>query len=177
MAFASFAKEKTTNGETDLSAALMLAVMKINLWFSRKSYSGSCRFLSVGGVAAVIAATFFVFPGFILAADTNAPDAKVSAPTMVTNAPVVTDSTNAVQTADAKTAAKPAKKEAVKERKPLSGAELYAVNCNRCHPERDPSEFTSAQWETMMIYMRVRANLPASHARAITEYLKDQAGQ
>ena len=96
---------------------------------------------------------------------------------MDTNAAPAVVSTNEVQTTDAKESVQPAEKSAVKERKQLSGAELYAINCNRCHPERDPSEFTSAQWETMMIYMRVRANLPASHARAITKYLQDQAGQ
>src|ERR1017187_388220 len=29
--------------------------------------------------------------------------------------------------------------------KKLTGAELYAINCNRCHPERYATEFTSAQ--------------------------------
>ena len=45
--------------------------------------------------------------------------------------------------ADAKAAAKQAKKdkkaEAGMERK-ISGAELYAIHCNRCHPERYPNE-------------------------------------
>jgi hypothetical protein len=120
-------------------------------------------------VAAVIAATFFILTGKMMAANTNEPAAEVSSPSVVTNVSATVDATNGVQTAAAKKAVKPSK--------PLSGAELYAVNCNRCHPERDPSEFTASQWDTMMIYMRVRANLPASHARAITKYLQDQAGQ
>ena len=94
-----------------------------------------------------------------------------------TNAPSSSSPNLSSQPSDAKATAKPAKKAGAKVKKQLSGAELYAINCNRCHPERDPSEFTAAQWETMMVYMRVRANLPASQARAITKYLQDQAGQ
>jgi mono/diheme cytochrome c family protein len=60
--------------------------------------------------------------------------------------------------------------------KKLTGAELYAVNCNRCHPERYPTEFNSAQWQTIMIHMRVRANLPAKQAKEILKYMKEEAG-
>jgi len=60
--------------------------------------------------------------------------------------------------------------------KKLTGAELYAVNCNRCHPERYPTEFNSAQWQTLMLHMRVRANLPAKQAKEILKYLKEEAG-
>ncbi len=72
--------------------------------------------------------------------------------------------------ADPKAAAKPEKK------KPLSGSELYAVHCNRCHAERYPTEFTAAQWKTIMLQMRVRANLPAAQAKAILQYLQEDAG-
>ena len=58
----------------------------------------------------------------------------------------------------------------------LSGATLYAINCSRCHQERYPKEFTAAQWKTIMIHMRVRANLPAAQAREIMKYLQDEAG-
>jgi mono/diheme cytochrome c family protein len=61
-------------------------------------------------------------------------------------------------------------------KKKLTGAELYAVNCNRCHPERYPTEFTSAQWETLMLHMRVRANLPAKQAKEVLKYMKEEAG-
>ena len=61
-------------------------------------------------------------------------------------------------------------------KKKLTGAELYAINCNRCHPERYPTEFNSAQWQTIMIHMRVRANLPAKQAKEILKYLKEEAG-
>jgi len=70
---------------------------------------------------------------------------------------------------ETKTAKKPAKKQ-------LTGAELYAVNCNRCHPERYPTEFTAAQWKTIMLEMRVRANLPADQAKAILKYLQEDSG-
>jgi hypothetical protein len=72
---------------------------------------------------------------------------------------------------DAKTAAKP------KAEKKLTGAELYAVNCNRCHPERYPTEFNSAQWQTIMLHMRVRANLPAKQAKEILKYMKEESGK
>lgn len=60
--------------------------------------------------------------------------------------------------------------------KKLTGAELYAVNCNRCHPERYATEFTPAQWKTIMLHMRVRANLPAAQAKIILKYLQEDAG-
>ena len=60
--------------------------------------------------------------------------------------------------------------------KKLTGAELYAMNCNRCHPERYATEFTTAQWQTIMLHMRVRANLPAAQAREILKFLKEDAG-
>jgi len=60
--------------------------------------------------------------------------------------------------------------------KKLTGAELYAINCNRCHPERYATEFTAAQWKTIMIHMRVRANLPAAQAKEILKFLKEDAG-
>jgi hypothetical protein len=61
-------------------------------------------------------------------------------------------------------------------KKKLTGAELYAINCNRCHPERYPTEFTSAQWKTIMTHMRVRANLPAAQAKVILKYLQEDSG-
>jgi mono/diheme cytochrome c family protein len=60
--------------------------------------------------------------------------------------------------------------------KKLTGAELYAINCARCHPERYATEFTTAQWKTIMLHMRVRANLPAAQAKTILKYLQEDAG-
>jgi hypothetical protein len=57
-----------------------------------------------------------------------------------------------------------------------TGAELYAINCNRCHPERYPTEWTAAQWKTLMIHMRVRANIPATQAKKILKYLQEESG-
>jgi cytochrome c5 len=70
---------------------------------------------------------------------------------------------------DAKTEKKP-------EKKKLTGAELYNVHCNRCHAERYATEFTPAQWKTIMMHMRVRANLPAAQARTIQRYLIEDSG-
>ena len=62
------------------------------------------------------------------------------------------------------------------EKKKLTGADLYAIHCGRCHPERYATEFTPAQWKTVMIEMRVRANLPAEQAKAILKYLQEDSG-
>jgi len=61
--------------------------------------------------------------------------------------------------------------------KQLTGAELYSMHCNRCHPERYPTERTAAQWKTILLHMRVRANLPAEQARTILRYLQDNSGR
>src|SRR5258708_22765099 len=61
--------------------------------------------------------------------------------------------------------------------KMLTGAELYSMHCNRCHPERYPTERTAAQWKTILLHMRVRANLPAEQARTILKYLQDNSGR
>jgi mono/diheme cytochrome c family protein len=61
-------------------------------------------------------------------------------------------------------------------KKKLTGQELYAINCNRCHSERYATERTAAQWKTIMLHMRVRANLPADQAKAILKYLQEDCG-
>jgi hypothetical protein len=60
---------------------------------------------------------------------------------------------------------------------PLSGVELWAMNCSRCHMARNPGEFTAAQWQTIFRHMRVRANLPAAQARELQKYLEAGAGK
>jgi mono/diheme cytochrome c family protein len=60
---------------------------------------------------------------------------------------------------------------------PLSGAELWAINCSRCHMARSPGEFMAAQWPNVMMHMRVRANLPAAQAREILKFLQSGAGK
>jgi hypothetical protein len=59
----------------------------------------------------------------------------------------------------------------------LTGAELYSIHCNRCHPERYPTERTAAQWKTIMLHMQVRANLPVEQARMILKYLQENSGR
>ena len=60
---------------------------------------------------------------------------------------------------------------------PLSGAELWTLNCSRCHTARSPGEFTAAQWQTILMHMRVRANLPAAQAREVLKFLQAGAGK
>jgi cytochrome c5 len=59
----------------------------------------------------------------------------------------------------------------------LTGAELYSMHCNRCHPERYPTERTAAQWKTIMLHMQVRANIPGQQAKLILQYLQDNSGR
>jgi hypothetical protein len=86
--------------------------------------------------------------------------------------------TGVAPAADSKSA-KPAPPH-TKEKKPaktLTGAELYAIHCNRCHPERYPTERTAEQWKTILTHMRVRANLPAEQARTIMRFLQEDSGK
>ncbi len=52
------------------------------------------------------------------------------------------------------------------------GAELWASNCVRCHNIRSPSNYSPAQWEVVMMHMRVRANLTPEEHKKILEFLK-----
>ena len=73
-------------------------------------------------------------------------------------------------------AAKPVKKTEAKAKK-LGGAELYQIHCSRCHAERYATERTAKEWKTLMLHMRVRANLPAVEAKAILKYLHEDSGK
>lgn len=66
---------------------------------------------------------------------------------------------------------------AVPAKRTLTGAELYSIHCNRCHPERYPTERTAAQWKTIMLHMQIRANLPGKQARLILQYLQENSGR
>jgi len=55
----------------------------------------------------------------------------------------------------------------------LTGEQLYAINCNRCHTERYPTERTEAQLKTIMMHMQIRANLPPDQAKKILKFLKE----
>jgi cytochrome c5 len=67
--------------------------------------------------------------------------------------------------------------EVTQEKIELSGAELWTMNCNRCHMFRSSGEFTAAQWQSIMLHMRVRANIPAAQAREILKFLQAGAGK
>jgi len=73
--------------------------------------------------------------------------------------------------------AKTEKQTQKKAEKKFSGADLYAMHCNRCHPERYATERTAAQWKTILLHMRIRANLPADQAKAILKYLQEDSGR
>jgi len=61
-------------------------------------------------------------------------------------------------------------------KKKLTGEQLYAINCARCHAERYPTEWTKGEWKTLMTHMRVRANLPAAQSKEILKYLQENCG-
>lgn len=52
------------------------------------------------------------------------------------------------------------------------GSQLWAENCQRCHNMRSPSGYNDAQWEDVMMHMRVRANLTPEENKKILEFLK-----
>ena len=85
------------------------------------------------------------------------------------------DETKAGSAGDTNVVATAASAPAVK--KQLTGAELYSINCNRCHPERYPTERTAAQWKTIMLHMQVRANIPVKQSKLILQYLQENSGR
>jgi mono/diheme cytochrome c family protein len=58
------------------------------------------------------------------------------------------------------------------EKKAPSGGELYAQNCGRCHEPRPPLERTDKEWRTLILHMRVRANLTGEDARRIVQFMQ-----
>lgn len=55
----------------------------------------------------------------------------------------------------------------------LSGAVLWAQNCNRCHNMRAPQEFNDSQWSIIVSHMRTIANLPGEQANKILKFLQE----
>lgn len=53
-----------------------------------------------------------------------------------------------------------------------SGMQLWSENCVRCHNDRSPASYNDAQWDVVMMHMRVRANLTAEEHRKILEFLQ-----
>ena len=60
-------------------------------------------------------------------------------------------------------------KEKEKVPKRLSADQAYKANCTRCHGELP--KLDARAMKTVMMHMRVRANLPQDDARAILDYL------
>lgn len=54
----------------------------------------------------------------------------------------------------------------------LSGSDLWAQNCGRCHNYRGPQEFNDFEWAIIVSHMRVIGGIPAAQARAIKEFLQ-----
>ena len=52
------------------------------------------------------------------------------------------------------------------------GAEIWSENCARCHNSQSPSIYSDAEWDTVALHMRTRANLTAREHRAILAFLK-----
>src|SRR5438046_10386639 len=53
-----------------------------------------------------------------------------------------------------------------------SGAQLWALNCGHCHNIRSPSSYSDAQWDVVMLHMRIRANLTAREHKELLDFLK-----
>ena len=54
----------------------------------------------------------------------------------------------------------------------LRGAKLWGAYCGLCHNARAGSEFNRLEWDTLLLHMRVRANLPAEDAEALRVFLR-----
>ncbi len=55
---------------------------------------------------------------------------------------------------------------------PITGAQVYADTCNRCHSFRSPVEFDDRQWAVVITHMRVVGGIPGDEARLVLEYLR-----
>jgi hypothetical protein len=53
-----------------------------------------------------------------------------------------------------------------------SGSQLWGENCIRCHNAPSSAEYGPAQWETIDIHMKLRANLTDDETNKILVYLK-----
>ena len=118
--------------------------------------------LILWGVAALAGVCLF---GFGLTPVQAQPPAKTDSAPAQTNSAALPAGTPAADT------------KKVVEKKQLTGAELYSMHCNRCHPERYPTERTGAQWKTVMLHMQVRANIPVNQSKLILQYLQENSGR
>ncbi len=58
---------------------------------------------------------------------------------------------------------------------PGRGAKAWAENCGRCHNRRGPQEFRPAQWQPIMLHMRIQAGLTGQTARDIFAFLTGES--
>lgn len=56
----------------------------------------------------------------------------------------------------------------------FGSAELWDMNCARCHNLRSRAEYSPAQWAVVVNHMRIVADLPGEDYRALLEYLADR---
>ena len=54
------------------------------------------------------------------------------------------------------------------------GAHEWANNCGACHNLRSPTEFTSDNWQTIMMHMRIQSGVSGQVARDIYAFLSGQ---
>lgn len=52
------------------------------------------------------------------------------------------------------------------------GARLWGPYCGSCHNARPAGERSPGEWDTILLHMRVRGNIPGNDARALLEFLK-----
>jgi len=55
------------------------------------------------------------------------------------------------------------------------GQKIVTAKCGRCHPLREPSEFTANQWTSIMRSMAVKAKLTEDEKAAALGYLTKNA--
>jgi len=53
-----------------------------------------------------------------------------------------------------------------------SGAQLWGENCLRCHNAPAPADYSDAQWETIGMHMKLRANLTDDETKKIVAFFK-----
>jgi cytochrome c1 len=53
-----------------------------------------------------------------------------------------------------------------------SGMQLWGENCIRCHNAPSSGDYSNAQWETIGMHMKLRANLTDVETNKIVEFLK-----
>lgn len=53
-----------------------------------------------------------------------------------------------------------------------SGSQLWGENCIRCHNAPSSDDYSPAQWETIGMHMKLRANLTDDETNKIVVFLK-----